>query len=101
MNSSPTPTGYELRFRSLFQDGRGVAFPCDAAGHVDLDALGPRALATYLYARTVVGRDFALPGGAAGGALSAQCEVSSGSGERASAVRVAPPTMRSVQRAWP
>lgn len=61
MNSSPAPTGYELRFRSLFHEGRGVAFPCDAAGHVDLDALGPRALATYLYARTVVGRDFACP----------------------------------------
>ena len=54
-------TGYELRFQSLFQEGRALAFPCDAAGHVDLDALSERARHNYLYARTVVGREFATP----------------------------------------
>ncbi len=53
--------GYELRFRSLFDEGRALAFPCDEQGHVDLDALSPRALCNYNYARTVVGREFFLP----------------------------------------
>jgi hypothetical protein len=52
---------YELRFRSLFHEGRGLAFPCDAAGRVDIDALGERARLNYLAARTLIGRDFAAP----------------------------------------
>ena len=35
--------------------------PCDESGHVDLDALGAKARLNYFYARTVVGREFALP----------------------------------------
>lgn len=53
--------GYELRFRSLFDEGRALAFPCDEQGHVDLDTLSPRALNNYYYARTVVGREFCTP----------------------------------------
>jgi hypothetical protein len=45
----------------LFNEGSAYAFPCDAAGHVDLDALSDRARINYLYARTVVGREFAVP----------------------------------------
>lgn len=52
---------FELRFQSLFDEGRGLAFPCDAEGHVDLDALSHRARTNYLYARTLIGRDFSLP----------------------------------------
>jgi hypothetical protein len=52
---------YELRFQSLFDEGRGYAFPCDAKGHVDLDAMSERARLNYLYARTVIGREFATP----------------------------------------
>jgi hypothetical protein len=52
---------FELRFRSLFDEGRGLAFPCDADGQVDLDALSPRARHNYFYARTVIGREFTLP----------------------------------------
>lgn len=52
---------YELRFASLFDEGRGLAFPCDAEGHVDLDALSGRARLNYLYARTVIGREFSMP----------------------------------------
>jgi len=52
---------FELRFRSLSDADRVVAFPCDAAGHVDLDALGERTRMNYFYARTVIGREFALP----------------------------------------
>ena len=54
-------SGYQLRFRSLFDEARGYAFPCDAQGHVDLDALSDRAMNNYLYARAVVGREFFFP----------------------------------------
>ena len=52
---------FELRFRSLFNEGRALTFPCDAAGQVDMDQLTERARHNYLYARTVVGREFATP----------------------------------------
>ena len=52
---------YQLRFRSLSNEGRGFVFPCDASGCVDLDALSVRALDNYLYARTVIGREFFMP----------------------------------------
>ena len=55
------PLAYELRFQSLFNEGRALAFPCDADGRVDMDALSERARHNYLYARTVVGREFATP----------------------------------------
>ena len=61
MDTSSISHRYELRFRSLVQEGRGLAFPCDAAGHVHLDALSERARLDYLYARTVIGREFAAP----------------------------------------
>lgn len=52
---------YELRFDSLFVEGRAMSFPCDATGRVDLDALSERARCNYLYARAVVGREFSTP----------------------------------------
>jgi hypothetical protein len=61
MASTPADDRYELRFRSLFDEGRALAFPCDAQGHVDLDAMRPRARLNYLYARAVIGREFFLP----------------------------------------
>ena len=54
-------TRYELRFQSLYHEGRAYAFPCDAAGRVDMDALSDRALNNYLYARALVGRDLLMP----------------------------------------
>ena len=59
--AQPRADHYELRFRSLFDEGRAYAFPCDAAGHVDMDALSERARLNYLYARAVVGREVAVP----------------------------------------
>ena len=57
-----SPTGrFQLRFESLFQQGRGLAFPCDGKGQVQLDDLSERARCNYLYARAVVGREFATP----------------------------------------
>jgi hypothetical protein len=65
MNTAPLPLcaagAFELRFQSLFHEGRALAFPCDAHGQVDMDALTERARHNYLYARTVVGREFATP----------------------------------------
>lgn len=65
MNTVPMPlqdsAAYELRFQSLFDEGRAYAFPCDAAGHVNMDALSDRARQNYLYARAVIGREVAMP----------------------------------------
>lgn len=57
------PQGHrcQLRFESLFNQGRALAFPCDERGQVELDALTERARRNYLYARAVVGREFAMP----------------------------------------
>ena len=65
MNTTSMPVqdgaGYELRFQSLFDEGRAFAFPCDAHGRVDMDALSDRARQNYLYARAVIGREVAMP----------------------------------------
>lgn len=52
---------YELRFRSLFDEGRGLCFPCDKSGQVNIDSLSSRARLNYFYARTVIGREFSVP----------------------------------------
>lgn len=55
------PPRCELRFQSLFATGRSYVFPCDFCGRVDMDALSDRAREDYLYARAVVGAEFAHP----------------------------------------
>ena len=52
---------FQLCFRSLFQNGRGFAFPCDPQGRVDLDQMSDRTRNNYLFARAMVGRDLAVP----------------------------------------
>ncbi|MCV2354944.1 hypothetical protein LNV09_12340 [Paucibacter sp. B2R-40] len=52
---------FELRFQSLFHSGKALAFPCDAHGDVMLDVLSARALENYLFARAVVGHEYANP----------------------------------------
>jgi hypothetical protein len=61
MNATATASRFVLRFESLFHPGRALAFPCDERGEVELDALSERARHNYLYARVVVGREFATP----------------------------------------
>jgi len=59
---TPNAAGrYELRFQSLFREGRAWAFPCNAQGHVDLDALSERARDSYWFVRTTVGREVDVP----------------------------------------
>ena len=61
MNVSKTDSSesanYELRFQSLHDAGHAYVFPCDAAGHVDMDALTDTARENYLFARIAVGHD--------------------------------------------
>ncbi|MDP9046014.1 MAG: hypothetical protein M3O01_14525 [Pseudomonadota bacterium] len=52
---------YEIRFQSLFNEGRALTFPCDEQGRVTLDAMSERARDNYLYARAVMGREYAYP----------------------------------------
>jgi hypothetical protein len=52
---------YQLRFESLYIQGRALAFPCDDNGRVEIDALSERARDNYFYARAVVGREFYTP----------------------------------------
>lgn len=52
---------FRLCFRSLFDSGRGYAFPCDGNGWVNLDELSDSARNNYLYARAMVGRELAVP----------------------------------------
>ena len=55
------PQVFQLCYRSLFNSGRGFAFPCDSQGNVHLDELSERARNNYLFARAMVGRELALP----------------------------------------
>lgn len=60
--SKPSPyAAYEIRFSSLYREGQALAFPCDSEGRVDIDALSERARGNYLFARAMIGREFAFP----------------------------------------
>lgn len=59
--ASPPGVLYELRFRSLFNAGRALAFPCDASGKVDESGLSEQARFNYERARKVIGKDWATP----------------------------------------
>jgi hypothetical protein len=52
---------YELCFLSRKDRACAFAFPCDASGRVDLDALSEQARRNYLFARRVVGSLFLKP----------------------------------------
>lgn len=52
---------FELRFEPLLRLARPLAFACDAAGAVDLDALADDERRDYLFAHTLIGRDYASP----------------------------------------
>ena len=52
---------YELCFRPLRDKGQRFAFPCNAAGLVDLDVLSCQGRNHYFYARTLIGHCFFSP----------------------------------------
>jgi len=62
MNAGDSSCGkFALCYDSLHQQGRGLCFPCDAHGMIDIDTLPERARNNYYLARATVGRDFAHP----------------------------------------
>lgn len=61
MNPSTREHAFELRFDALAAAHPSLAFPCDAEGHVDLDQLCDRSRRDYLFAHTLIGRDFTMP----------------------------------------
>lgn len=58
---APQRGDFELHFQSLFNQGRGLAFPCDGAGRVDVATLPDRARQNYQRAHTLIGREFTTP----------------------------------------
>ena len=56
-----TSLRFEVWFESLFNDGRGLVFPCDESGHVDMDSLTERGRSNYFFARAMLGREYATP----------------------------------------
>lgn len=64
MNQTSHPAAkpsFFVRFANLFDTGRGLEFPCDERGSVNLDTLSDRARSNYLFARAMVGREFFPP----------------------------------------
>lgn len=59
--ATPCRSAYELRFGPLGPAGQVLAFECDAAGQIELDALSRPQLDRYLYARALVGRAYGRP----------------------------------------
>jgi len=57
----PFKPEFEVHFRSLLRRGFELIFPCDGQGRVNLDALSDRAKVDYLFARAMVGREYAGP----------------------------------------
>jgi hypothetical protein len=60
-SSSSSASNYQLCFKSLFETGRGFAFPCDPRGEVDLDRMSEKARNNYFYARAMIGRELTYP----------------------------------------
>ena len=64
--TTATPTrfadlAFELRFYPLVDEQAPLTFPCDARGQVDLDELCDRSRRDYMFAHTLIGRNFTLP----------------------------------------
>ena len=54
-------TQFEIRFQSLYQEGRALSFPCDPRGDVDLASLSPQAVENYYFAWSHIGQEYANP----------------------------------------
>jgi len=61
MKDAARTSPFRLCFRSLFDRGRGYAFPCDRDGRVNLNELSEQARINYFHARAMVGRELAQP----------------------------------------
>lgn len=56
-HGAATKSHVELRFLPRFGDQRRLVFPCNTAGHVEIDKLGEHERVDYLFARALRGRD--------------------------------------------
>ena len=54
-------TTHVLRYQSLLDFERALTFPCNAQGLVRMDDLGHKEFNNYLFARALVGFEFAAP----------------------------------------
>lgn len=54
-------SAFELRFEPLLHPGLALAFPCDCEGHVDLERCSKDERTSYLFARSMVGREYKRP----------------------------------------
>jgi hypothetical protein len=61
MKAPQVPASYHAYFASLRDEGKAMLFPCDVAGNVDIDGLSLPARNNYLFARAMMGRQFAYP----------------------------------------
>lgn len=52
---------YELRFQSLRDRHKALAFPCDASGRADMNTMDSATRDRYLYARALIGLDYSRP----------------------------------------
>jgi hypothetical protein len=52
---------FQLRFVSISNPGRALAFPCDADGIVDIQTLPERAVANFYKAQDLQGKDYLAP----------------------------------------
>ena len=61
ISAAASEQSFQLWFVSLHAQGRALCFPCDAGGAVMLDDLSEHGRCNYLYARAVIGWEFAWP----------------------------------------
>ncbi|MEY4751642.1 MAG: hypothetical protein RIQ60_3856 [Pseudomonadota bacterium] len=60
-NEVAASSNYLIRFDALSQYGTARCFPCSHCGQVDLDGLSSQDKREYLYARAMIGLEFAYP----------------------------------------
>jgi hypothetical protein len=60
-SATASQQSFQLWFASLNGGRPALCFPCDAGGTVALEELSERGRCNYLYARAVVGHEFAWP----------------------------------------
>jgi hypothetical protein len=57
----PLEPGFALHFTHLRAPEQSISFPCDGIGMVDLDELSEVQRRHYLYAHTLIGREYGMP----------------------------------------
>ena len=59
-NGTAANTHVELRFLPRSAEQRCLVFPCNAAGHVEIDKLSEHERIDYLFARALRSRDYSF-----------------------------------------